>query len=80
MTEEEKADLLHEHLELIIPAFGKLKFLEARALLDRINDCLAETPFMYFIFGSGVGVALRAQMCQLGKAMFNTNTFRDDRE
>lgn len=80
MTKEEKDNLLYEHLELIIPAFGKLKLSEARLLFGRINDCLAETPFMYVICGDGVQVFLRAQICQLNKAMLDTDTFRDDRE
>ncbi|MCK4794545.1 MAG: hypothetical protein KAV87_63030 [Desulfobacteraceae bacterium] len=80
MTDEEKHDELHKTLELIIPAFGKLKLSEARALIDRINDCLAETPFMYVICAEGVQVFLRAQIYQLNKAMFDTDTFRDDRE
>ena len=80
MTNEEKDNLLHEHLELIIPAFGKLKLSDARALIDRINDNLSETPFMYVICGTGVQVFLRAQIYQLNKAMFDTDTFRDDRE
>lgn len=80
MTEKEKDNLLYEHLELIVPAFGKLKLIEARALLVRINDCLRETPFMYVICAEGVKVFLRAQIYQLNKQMFDTDTFRDDRE
>lgn len=79
MTEEEKDNLLHGHLKLIVPAFGKLKLSEARGLIDRINDCLSDTPFMYFIFGDGVDVALREQMYNLNKQLFNVDTFREDR-
>ena len=69
MTKVEKNDLLYEHLKLIIPAFEKLKAAEGRALIDRINECLAETPFMYVIFGNGVGVTLKSVMNQLGKTI-----------
>jgi len=86
MTDKEKFDELHKAimsstLELIIPAFGKLKLSEARPLLDRMNECLSETPFMYFIFGdTGITVVVREQMCSLEKALFNVDTFQDDRE
>ncbi len=72
IAQEQKDHLLYEHLTLLIPSFGKLKVAsELRPLLDRMNDCLSKTPFMYFVCASGVEVMLRAQMLAMAKGMFN---------
>lgn len=71
MTKEEKDILLHEHLTLLLPAFGKLKLSEARLFIEIANDCLSETPFRYVITGDGVTVFLVEQLIAMAKSMFN---------
>lgn len=71
MTKKEKDILLHEHLTLLLPAFGKLQVSQARMFIDVANDCLSETPFMYLITGDGVAVVLRKQMLVWTKFMFD---------
>lgn len=67
----EKDAVLELHLKKILPAFSKLKIDQARTFIDAANDCLKGTPFMYLITGDGVMVALRSEMVELSKAMFD---------
>ncbi len=58
-------------LEALVDAFGRMKLSEFRPLMDRMNDCLSDTPFMFFLFGDGLGVTSREDMCRMNAAMFD---------
>ncbi len=69
--------LLHKHLTMLCPAFNVLKMTEADKFIDAANDCLTGTPFMFVLFGDGVGVACRIQMYRLAQAIFDPYVLYD---
>ena len=64
-------DLLHKHLTMLTPAFGVLHKEAGLKFIDEANECLKDTPFMFFLTGDGVAVLLKEQMLGMAKGMFD---------
>lgn len=77
---EEKDAILHDCLELLIPALGGLKLSQVRVFVDAANDLLSETPFMLLICASRVEVMLRSQMLKMANYMRDRHmgAYQDD--
>jgi hypothetical protein len=59
------------HLEILLPAFGKLKIEQGKIFIDAANECLKATPFMYLLTGNGVIVTSRKQAIAFARATFD---------
>ncbi len=71
--------VLGEHLKLLERMFDKLHRKEADIAISGANECLKNTPFMFFLTGDGVKVVLREQMVALSKFLFDKDCFVEGR-
>ena len=68
--------MLKKDLELFIPMlikdFNKKMAIE---IMDKMNECLKYTPWMYLLTGDGIMVESREKMVVFAKAMFRVDSF-----
>jgi len=70
---------LHKALSLLAPSFFKMSLTvsQANEVIDKMNDCLSNTPLMFLMTADGVVVFLRTQAASTAKQLFNTDTLKE---
>lgn len=70
--------LLKKHLEMLLPAIGKIYKNNIRAFMDEANACLGDTPYFFMLYADGLVVELKDEkkLKAFAEATFNKDTFR----